>query len=83
MFNCNDVSEKVSRSMDQPLPLGERMMIAIHLGMCKYCRRFRDQLQILRKAIRLQEPTGGDTDPLPVLPAEARERIISRLKAYS
>jgi hypothetical protein len=55
MFNCNEVSKKVSESMDCVLPFHQQMMIGFHLQMCKYCARFRDQLLLIRKAIRTEE----------------------------
>ena len=51
MFRCNDVSQKVSQSMDDDLPLHQRMAIWIHLLMCRYCLRFRNQMKQLRKAM--------------------------------
>ena len=75
MFNCQDISKKVSISLDQTLPFYDRMMITFHLWMCKYCRRFRSQLLLLRKVIRSEEISGDATQPLPTLPAEIKERI--------
>ena len=75
MFNCNDISKKVSRSMDHTLPIHERMMIAFHLMMCKYCRRFKNQLLIIRQAMLFEEPAGHDSGKSISLPAEAGKRI--------
>ena len=75
MFVCKDVSERVSKSMDQPIPLHERMMIAFHLMMCKYCRRFKKQLLILRYAVRSVEIHRGGTEESISLPGNTRERI--------
>ncbi|CAB1060995.1 hypothetical protein D1BOALGB6SA_5766 [Olavius sp. associated proteobacterium Delta 1] len=61
--------------MDQALPFQERMMISVHLWMCKYCRRFRNQLLILRTALRLPDRSGDDADNSPSLPKEIRDRI--------
>jgi len=84
MFNCKDVSKKVSKSIDQTLPFPERMMISIHLWMCKYCRRFKKQLLILRTAIRLADRSGDDADMSPSLPLEIRDRIKQAMRnAYS
>jgi len=55
MFNCKEAAEKVSRSMDAAPPIHHRMMITIHLLMCKYCNRFRKQPMILRNAVRLEK----------------------------
>ena len=75
MFDCQDISKKISNSLDRTLPLHERMMITAHLWMCKYCRQFKNQLQILRKALRLEELPAADTHQSPSLPAEIKERI--------
>jgi hypothetical protein len=81
MFNCKDVSKKVSKSMDHTLPLHERMMIALHLMMCKYCRRFKDQLLLLRKAVRFENLPGHDVDESVSLPLEIRERIKQTMRS--
>ncbi|CAB1076637.1 hypothetical protein D1AOALGA4SA_4433 [Olavius algarvensis Delta 1 endosymbiont] len=84
MFNCQETSKKVSKSMDQNLPLPERMMIAAHLWMCKYCRRLKDQMLMLRNALRLTDLAGEDKDRSPTLPSAARRRIeLSIKKLYS
>ena len=80
MFNCKEVSQKVSLSLDTALPFHQRLMIRMHLLMCKYCDRLREQLLILRKAVRLEnipEDAGGQ----PGLLSEAtRERIKRALR---
>ena len=75
MFNCKEVSKKVSESLDRILPLHERMMITIHLWMCKYCNRFKNKLLILRNAVRQQELPAEDSDVASSLSEETRERI--------
>jgi len=83
MFNCRETSKKVSKSMDHNLPLHERMMIAAHLWMCKYCRRLKNQMLILRNALRLTDLAGKDEDRSLTLSSEARERIkLSIRKIY-
>ena len=83
MFNCKDVSKKVSESMDRTLPLHERMMITIHLWMCKYCNRFKNQLLVLRKAVRQVELPEMDTHLALSLPQETCGRIKRALKDLS
>lgn len=75
MFNCKEVSEKVSLSMDASLPVHHRMMITMHLLMCKYCDRFRKQLIILRNAIRLEKLPEDDPALAGSLSKSTRERI--------
>ena len=69
----------ISESMDRELPLHQRVMIRIHLAMCKYCSRFRRQLLFIKAACHhLTEPF-EDIKPAITLPAEARERIKAAL----
>ena len=81
MFNCRKVTQMVSEAMDRKLPLYQRAMIRIHLLMCKYCARFRDQLQVIRELSRRQETDESKPDPSTVLPSEARERIKEKIKS--
>jgi len=49
MFNCNDISKLISRSMDERLAWHQRLAICVHLLYCKWCRRFAKQAEILRR----------------------------------
>ena len=69
----------VSASLDRTLPFRERVMIRIHLLMCKYCARFKDQLVIIRDACRLDELCGEDFDHTHTLPDDARDRLKQAL----
>ncbi len=79
MFNCKDVSQRVSESMDRSLPLHHRMMIKIHLMMCKYCARFKQQLLALRDACRLDDLYGEDCEHIHDLAEAARDRLKQSL----
>lgn len=79
MFNCKRVSEKVSMSMDQSLPLYERMMISVHLWMCKYCRRLKKHMLVIRKAVQVEDLTGEYGGATLSLPPDARKRIKKKL----
>ena len=80
MFNCHEVSQKVSESMDRVLPFNQRMMIRFHLQMCKYCARFRDQSWLIRKAIRTEEDSDEELRPSESYFSAPRERIKQRLR---
>jgi hypothetical protein len=81
MFRCNEVSQKVSHGMDAPLPLGTRLLVRMHLWMCRHCSRVYHQLHLLRKISRRTEADPSDCPPdLPTtLSAETRERIKQEL----
>jgi len=55
IFNCREVSQKVSESMDRSLSVFQQMMIRFHIQWCKYCARFSGQLLLIGRAIRSQE----------------------------
>jgi hypothetical protein len=82
MFNCKDVSYKISESMDRYLPYQQRLLIRFHLLMCRYCARFRRQLIFMNKLSRHK----GTTEKVPpsemTLSTQARERISKLLKAH-
>lgn len=56
---CHDITRLISESMDHPLPLRTRISMRLHYLICVWCQRYRDQLALLRKALRVglsQEP---------------------------
>jgi hypothetical protein len=68
--------------MDRTLPLHQRVMITMHLLMCKYCNRFKRQLLAISNAVRLNDlPEGGPKQYQP-LPAESLYRIKQAMQDY-
>ena len=83
MFNCKEVSRRVSESMDHKVPIYQRMLIRMHLLMCKYCTRFHRQIVMLRDLCRSHRLDENSIDPSVNLPQDARERIRKALKSSS
>jgi hypothetical protein len=81
MFRCQDVSQKVSQSLDTSLPLHHRMAVQFHLMMCRYCARFRSQLIMLRKICRLVDGDPSAQEPAATLSKESKERIKKALRS--
>lgn len=81
MFNCKEVSHKVSESLDRKLPLLERMMIRMHLMMCRYCARFHRQLRWVRSMARYTQPFGNKSETSVTLPQDTRARLKQTLKS--
>lgn len=52
LLNCKQTSQLVSQSLDRRLSLGERIAVRVHLCICKYCKRFRQQLLAMRKGLQ-------------------------------
>lgn len=52
MLSCERASQLMSQSLDRKLLLGERFSLRFHLMMCRFCRRFGQQLALIRAVIR-------------------------------
>jgi hypothetical protein len=66
--------------MVRKLPWRDRVLIAMHLMMCKYCYRFKKQLGLLREFSRSQALLEKSVDASIGLPPDARERIKNTLR---
>lgn len=77
--NCREAVRLQSLSLDAPLPRLRLVGLRIHLLLCRWCRRYRRQVQFLRLAARRYE-MGSDLALTPKLSAEARERINRALR---
>lgn len=61
MYSCKQASELSSRAMDQPLGPAERLLLRLHLMMCRGCSNFSRQIGFLRRASR-KVSAAFDTD---------------------
>ena len=77
MMNCQEISKKVSESFDRPLPIWQRLGIRMHLLMCKYCARFRQQLILLHKALGAIDAQAEESE---LLSTDAKERIRNAIR---
>lgn len=78
MLSCKQVSELTARAKHEGLSFGERIKLKYHLMMCKGCKTYHQQIELLQQATEklLNKPTGKDT-----LCKEARDRIKQSLKS--
>lgn len=65
--------------MDAGLPFHERLAIEFHLVMCRYCARFRNQLQQLRAASGQIDTELPECEPSEHLSEECKDRIKAAL----
>ncbi len=78
LLNCKQTSQLVSQSLDRRLSLGERIAVRVHLCICKYCKRFSQQLLAMRKG--LQRMTASiEQDTQIHMPSETKARIAKVL----
>jgi hypothetical protein len=82
MYNCKEVSEMVSESMDRALPFYQRVLMRLHLLMCKYCARYREQLETIRAASRYEQRHGKELDDSQALSNDGKERLKEFLKNH-
>ncbi len=45
MYTCREMVEVVSRELDTPLTVPEKVRMVMHLSMCAHCRTYREQIQ--------------------------------------
>jgi len=79
-FRCKDVSDLISRSMDEKLPLKIRMGIKFHLMMCHLCLNYKNQLNLIRKAVLKLDDDKSIGNEITPLPDQARQKIKNHLK---
>ena len=79
---CHDMTRLISQSQDTPLPLGTRIKMRLHYWICTWCRRYRDQIHFVRKALHIcpEEPVPPKGAALRV---EAKERLKEALRSSS
>lgn len=79
---CRDMTGFVSRALDGELTRGERTAVGLHLLYCRACRRYRQQVRMLR-ALLAERPDAAEilAEAASVqLDEAARARIIAILR---
>jgi hypothetical protein len=78
--SCREAVRRQSAALDRELPLRERLGLRIHLLLCKWCRRYETQIELMRKAAR--DPNRDELLlPRQTLPPETKKRIKQRLRS--
>lgn len=64
-LTCKETTRLVLEGEDRVLPLGERVLIRMHLGYCKGCTRFSKQVKLMHGAVDgwRRYADGRDTAP--------------------
>lgn len=52
MYSCEQAARLSSQAMERPLAPSERLLLGMHLMMCKGCTNFAQQIEFLRRASR-------------------------------
>lgn len=80
MLSCKQASQIISQSLDRPLTMRERFALKLHLLICKYCKRFSQQIQTLRVAMN-QMINSIENDNTTEMPSTVKERIANTVEA--
>lgn len=74
---CRETTRLVSDSLDRKLPLRQRIKMELHLLICAFCERYRQQSLFLREAMRQAPLHAHEPEPTSAasLSPEARERL--------
>ena len=75
MLTCKEASRLVSEGQERKLALRERLGLRLHLWMCARCRRFEQQIRLLRRSLRRVATQAEIEAPVAMLTPESRERI--------
>lgn len=81
MLNCKQTSQLISQSLDRTLTLRERFALQLHLIICKYCKRFSQQVQIMRVSVSSLINSAEKDDTI-TMPSSAKERISNVLQNH-
>jgi hypothetical protein len=80
MLSCKQASQLISQSLDRSLTLRERIALKLHLIICKYCKRFSQQVHTLRNAMRTMVNSIENNNTIE-MPSATKKRIIDLVEA--
>jgi hypothetical protein len=76
-LSCEEASHLASDALDRELSRSERWALRLHLLVCRGCRRFKQQLDLMRALVSKSPDTRhrSMSEQLPQLSAARRQRI--------
>jgi hypothetical protein len=64
MRSCREASALIVRAQAEALPWSDRWALAVHLRLCKGCRRFDGQMRLMSQATqRWRQYSENDLEP--------------------
>jgi hypothetical protein len=81
-LSCEEASRLTSDALDRELSRSERWALSLHRFVCRGCRRFKKQLDLMR-ALVSKSPDSlhrAMSEQMPHLSADRRERIKQLLR---
>ena len=74
MLTCRELTELVTDYLEGRLPFMDRLRFRLHLGMCRHCRAYLDQI---KQTIRT---LGGV--PSEGIPPDVRDALLARFRDW-
>jgi hypothetical protein len=74
LLTCRDAAPLLSRAIDQALAASERAALRVHLWICPSCRRYRGQLDLIRRVVSSYGVNTLEVGLKP-LPEDAKARV--------
>jgi hypothetical protein len=78
--SCREAARAQSEALEHSLPPAKRFGLWLHLLMCRWCRRYGQQIRFMRAAVHEHEDQQTDAMPQKLSP-EARERLKRTLNS--
>jgi putative zinc finger protein len=82
-LTCKDTTPLISELMDHNLPLRKRIQLKFHLSMCRVCRFYQKQLEIVQALARKMGGDDAPTQKEEALSEQAKTKIKNSLKQSS
>ena len=82
MLSCKETSRLISEELDHELPLYKRVMLRMHLAMCKGCKQAQHQIGALKKVLssKAQSQETSLSSKGPSLSETSKEHMKSLLR---
>ena len=80
MLSCKDASQIISQSLDRQLTTRERFALKLHLLICRYCKRFSQQIQAIRVALK-QAINAVENDDSIKMSSETKKRLLQSIES--
>jgi hypothetical protein len=81
-LHCDESERLISQALDEQLAWPQRTAVRMHFISCKYCRRFRKHVELIREASRRTTAAAISITNLKISP-EARQRIMDAIRGAS
>jgi hypothetical protein len=79
-LTCDQSSELMSRSQEKPLTGSERWALSFHLMICRFCRKYKRQLKLMREVLgKMAESDTYEAEIPPLLDTEQKMALQDRL----